>query len=274
MKTRFSKVCRRRGDESQTERNCETPHVVSYRILILLVALIFAGNIFAADVATDFSAANKFYAEGKFSDAAGAYEKILSTGAQSPSLLFNAGNAEFKSGHLGKAIAAYRQAELLAPRDTEMRANLAFVRNQVRGATARESFWQNWFGSLTLNESAVLTAVLFWLTFALLAVRQIHPPLVPKLKTVTRILVALTIFSAAVLGVQAANHFSAATAVVITDNVTARSGPFDDAQSAFTARDGAELSVLDRRDGWVQVASAAGKTGWLNQKQVMVLPGA
>jgi uncharacterized protein YgiM (DUF1202 family) len=77
-----------------------------------------------------------------------------------------------------------------------------------------------------------------------------------------------------VLGLQAANHFSSATAVVIAGNVTARSGPFDDAQSAFTARDGAELSVLDRRDGWVQVADGAGKSGWLSTKQVAVVPGA
>ena len=274
MKTYPTKFYRRRGDESQTKRNLETPHVVSYGILALLVALIFAGNVFAADIATDFSAANRLYAEGKFSDAAKSYETILQAGAQSPVLLFNAGNAEFKSGHLGKAIIAYRRAELLAPRDTDTRANLAFVRNQVQGATTRESFWWNWFGSLTLNEGAVLTAVLFWLTFALFAVRQIHPLLVPKLKSATRILVALTIFSATVLGLQAANYFSSATAVVITDNVTARSGPFDDAQSVFTARDGAELSVLDRRDGWVQVANGAGKIGWLSAKQVEVVPGA
>ena len=241
---------------------------------IILFALVVAGNLFAADVATDFSAANKFYAEGKFPAAATAYEKILSTGAQSSSLLFNAGNAEFKSGHLGKAIAAFRRAELLAPRDPETRANLAFVRNQVQGVTTHESFWQNWVGSLTLNEGAVLTAILFWLTLALFVVRQIHPPLVPKLKNATRILAALTIFSATVLGVQAANHFSAVTAVVIADNVTARSGPFDDAQAAFTARDGAELSVLDQHDGWVQVANSVGKSGWLPAKQVEILPGA
>jgi tetratricopeptide (TPR) repeat protein len=238
------------------------------------IALFFAGNIFAADGASDFSAANKFYAEGKFADAAGAYETILQTGATSPALLFNAGNAEFKSGHLGKAIAAYRQAEQLSPRDAELRANLAFVRNQVQGATLRESRWQNWVGTLTLNEGAVLTAILFWLTSALLIARQLRPALVPKLKHATRIFIALTIFSGTVLGLQAANHFSNATAVVIADNVTARSGPFDDAQSAFAARDGAELSVLDRRDGWVQVANGAGKSGWLPVNQIEVLPGA
>ena len=62
--------------------------------------------------------------------------------------------------------------------------------------------------------------------------------------------------------------------MVIAAEATARSGPFDEAQSAFTARDGAELSVLDRHDDWVQVADGAGKIGWLTGKQVEVLPGA
>ena len=150
-----------------------------------LCALVFAGNVFAADVAADFSVANKLYAEGKFADAAKAYETILESGVQSPALLFNCANAEFKSGHFGKAIAAYQQAAQLSPRDAELRANLAFVRNQVQGATIRESRWQNWLGALTLNEGAVLTAVLFWLTAGLLLTRQLRPALVPKLKKST-----------------------------------------------------------------------------------------
>jgi tetratricopeptide (TPR) repeat protein len=242
--------------------------------LILLAALVFAGNLFATDVATDFSAANKLYAEGKFAEAASAYNAILNFGAQSPALLFNAGNAEFKAGHLGKAIAAYRQAELLAPRDAELRANLAFVRNQVQGATRRESRWQNWVNSLTLNEGARLTAIFFWAMCVLLAVRQIKSALVPKLQTATRLAVALAVFSGAVLALHAANHFNASVAVVTGAEATARSGPFDEAQGVFSARDGAELKVLDRHDDWVQVANNAGKIGWLSRKQIEVLPGA
>ena len=119
-----------------------------------------------------------------------------------------------------------------------------------------------------------LAAAAFWLTFILLAARQLRPVLVPRLKNATLVFATLTIFSGAALALQAADHFSKQIAVVTTDNVTARSGPFDDAQNAFTARDGAELSVLSQRDDWVQVADGSGKTGWLPLKQVEVLPGA
>lgn len=244
------------------------------KVLIFLAALIFTSNLSAADTSAEFTAANRLYAAGKFVDAASAYEKMLQTGEQSPALLFNYANAEFKCGHLGKAIAAYQRATQLSPRDPELRANLAFVRNQVQGATLRESRWQNWVGILTLNEGTVLTVVLFWLTFALLITRQLRPALGSRLRSFTRLAVIATVLSATVLGLQAANHFSASTAVVTADNVTVRSGPFDDAQTAFTARDGAELSVLARRDGWVQVTAGAGKSGWLPANQVEVLPGA
>ena len=251
------------------------PLLRSFKMISVLIgALILAGNIFAADVATDFSAANKFYAEGKFPEAANVYEKIIASGTTSPNLLFNYGNAEFKSGNLGKAIAAFRRAELLAPRDSEIRANLAFVRNQVQGATVRESLWQNWLGNLSLNEWTVFAAIAFWLTFIFLAAKQIRPALATKLKSATWIFAALTIFSGTILGVQAANHFTKQTAVVVSANTTARSGPFDDAQSAFTARVGAELSVLDRHGDWIQVTNGSGKIGWLRTAQVEILPGA
>ncbi len=239
-----------------------------------IVILIFAGNLFAADISSDFLAANKLYAEGKFSDAANTYENILQTGAQSPALLFNYANAEFKSGNPGKAIAAYRRAALLSPRDAEIRANLAFVRSQVQGATLRESRWQNWLGQLTLNEWTLLAAGAFWLTFALLAAKQLRPALGAKLKNATSILATLTILFGAALGLQAANHFSRQTAVVVSPEATARSGPFDEAQSAFTAHDGAELSVLDRHGNWIQVADGSGKIGWLPVKQLEIPPSA
>lgn len=240
----------------------------------MLIAMAGAGRIFAADASADFTMANKLYAEGKFAEAAGDYEKVLQTGQQSPALLFNYANAEFKAGNTGKAIAAYRRAELLAPRDSEIRANLDFVRKQVQGPAVRENRWQEWLGVLSLNEWTWLAAAAFWLTFLLLAARQLRPALAAKLKRATTAFATLTILFGTALGLAAAEHFSQQTAVVVEAQATARSGPFDDAQTAFTARDGAELSVLDRHDDWVQVDDGAGKIGWLNKEQVEVLPGA
>ncbi|HVU08046.1 MAG TPA: SH3 domain-containing protein [Verrucomicrobiae bacterium] len=240
--------------------------------LITVFTLIFAGKIMAADVATEFDAANKLYAEGKFTDAATAYEKILDSGKISSALYFNYGNAEFKCGHLGRAIAAYRRVLLLSPRDTEARANLEFARSQIQGATPNSSRWQRWLGALTLNEWTLLAAIALWLTFALLVARQIWPARKMTLRSPTRAVIVCTILICASCGAATAIHFSKQTAVVVAASATARSGPFDDAQTIFTARDGNEFTVSEIHGDWLQVTDASGKTGWLERGQVKVLP--
>jgi tetratricopeptide (TPR) repeat protein len=247
-------------------------------ILLAAVAAawVFTGSAMAADISAEFNSVNKLYAEGKFADAATAYEKMLQSKTVSPALYFNCGNAEFKTGNFGRAIAAYRQAAQLTPRDAEVRANLEFVRNQVQGPTLRESRWSRaagWLGLLTLNEWTGLAAVTLWLTFALLAATQIRPALKTALRGFLPGAVAVTLLSCACLGVDAAIHFSRQTAVIVAPEVTARSGPFEEAQSAFSVHNGAELAVLDHRENWLQVTDGSGRIGWLQRQQVEVLPG-
>ena len=247
---------------------------VLWRFWTLVFALAFAGQVFAVGVTADFNSANKLYAEGQFAAAADAYNKILESGSVSPALWFNYGNAEYKLGHAGRAIAAYRRAELLAPRDDEVRANLGFVRKQVEDPAVRESWWEDRLGALTLNEWTMLAAGAFWLSFVLFALRQIRPVWRSRLRGLTAGIVVLTILSCACLGAAATVYFTKQTAVVIAPEVVARSGPFTEAQDAFKAHDGAELAVLNRREDWLQVSDGSGRIGWLPAKQVEILPGA
>ena len=241
---------------------------------ILLTITLLAGKLSAATVEADFAAANKLYAEGKFADAAKAYDTLGQTGVRSTALLFNDANAHFKAGQLGQAIAAYRQAALLAPRDAEIKANLEFVRKQVQGATVHENRWLSGLSLLSLNEWTLLTATVFWLTFILLITRQLRPALALPLKKVTLYIALLTAGCGGALAIEAIGHLSSTSAVIISSEATARSGPFDEAQSVFTVHDGAELAVLSRHDDWVQVTDGTGKIGWLPARLVAVLPGA
>src|SRR5438552_9134717 len=112
--------------------------------LWLMLVLLCAGSVARAeDVSTAFDQANRLYEEGKFTEAAAAYEKMLQQGQASPALYFNLGNALFKAGQVGRAVLNYRLAERLAPRDTDIRANLKFARGSVApGATPTPGWWQ------------------------------------------------------------------------------------------------------------------------------------
>jgi len=122
------------------------------------------------------------YEEGKYNEAATAYAKLLQTGQTSAALYFNLGNAFFKSGQMGRAVAAYRLAGPTHSRDPDVRANLQFARNQIQGPTLLPGRWQRWLSRLTLNEWTFLAAGAVWVWLLLLAVRQWWPALKAPLR--------------------------------------------------------------------------------------------
>lgn len=67
------------------------------------------------------------YRAGQFEQAAQAYEQLASSAPDNAYYAYNLGNAYFKLDRLGKAVARYRRAFELQPRDPDIRANLSFA---------------------------------------------------------------------------------------------------------------------------------------------------
>lgn len=220
--------------------------------------------------AAAFESANKLYEEGKFAEAAAAYEKLAPPGQTSAALCFNLGNACFKSGQIGRAIAAYRQAEQLTPRDPDLRANLQFARNQVQAPTLSPGRWQRWLGRLTLNEWTLLAAAAVWLWLLLLAILQWRPALRPTLRGyVLSLAILAALLCVCVFAALRQARFTR-TAIVITGDAVVRYGPLAESPAAFTVHDGAELRILDQKDDWLQVSAGPRKAGWLRRDQTLV----
>lgn len=229
----------------------------------------FAGP--AAATAADFDLANKLYEQGKYAEAAGKYEQLLRDHIVSPAVYFNLGNAFYKSDQIGRAIASYRQAGRLAPRDPDLRANLQFVRNQIQGPTLVPGRSQRWLGTLTLNEWTLLAATAFWSWLLLLTLIQLRPAWKQALRT--SMLFSGTATAVLALCLAAAwQTNSNQTAIVVTHEAVVHNGPLDESQTAFVVHDGAELVVLDRKDDWLQVNAGDRRSGWLKREQLHVLP--
>jgi tetratricopeptide (TPR) repeat protein len=235
--------------------------------VILLLALFFsASRCFAAGEAdAPFDAANKLYAQNKFVEAAAAYEQLLASGPVSPVLYFNLGNAYFKAGQIGSAIAAYRQAEQLTPRDPDLRANLRFAQNRVTGPTLKPTAWQRGLGTLSLREWTWLAVAGFWITFGLLIARQLKPALAATLKTWTWLSAAISVVLFVFVGLAWSQQQPGRVLIITAAEVTVRNSPFEEAPSSFTANDGAELRVLDQKDDWLQVTDDANRFGWVKR---------
>ncbi len=240
----------------------------------LLLLLLAAAGARAADAPDKFAQANKLYEEGQYAAAAAAYEKLTQTGPAAAAVYFNLGNAWFKAGQLGRAICAYRRAEELAPRDPDVRANLQFARNQPgAGAPALPGVsWARWLPHLTLNEWTVWSSLFAALFFAVLTGRQIWPAWKKSTAGLAWALAAAWVCGLACLGLALDARFGAQSSVVIVPETVVRLGPDDKAASVFTAHDGAELLVLDRSEGWLEVADAAGRKGWVPQPEVAPAP--
>ncbi len=239
-------------------------------LLFALLGWAGAASAAAADVAAGFDAANRLYEQGRFADAAVEYQKLIESGPPAPALYFNLGNAFFKAGAAGRAIAAYRQAQQIAPRDPDVRANLQFVRGQVQGPTRQPGRWERGLQRLTANEWTVLASVALWMWLLLLAAIQLRPAWKSSLRSLVWLSGTATVLLAAGLGA-ALSVDSNRTAIVTVRDAAVHNGPLEESPGVLTVHDGAEVQVVDRKDDWFQV-SVADRTGWLKRDQVILVP--
>lgn len=206
--------------------------------------------------------ANKLYENGEFSAAAKAYEQLVQTGVRDSVLFYNLGNAYFKQGDLGRAILNYRRAARLAPRDADIRANLAVARNKttdrIQGSspaalTQLAALSERW---LTLNELAWL-ALGSWALLAglLIATTQLIRPAARRiLRYGIAVVAVLFTGSAAMLAGRIITEQNQPAAVIVAQTVDVTSGPGEQYITEFTLHSGAEVSLLETRGKWVRLS--------------------
>jgi tetratricopeptide (TPR) repeat protein len=254
------------------------------RGLLSVVAFVFVVGLAlsarAADAIAIFDQANRMYEQGKFIEAAAAYQQVISLGHNSATVYYNLGNAWFKAGQFGRAIAAYRRAEDLAPRDPNIRFNLNFARKQVSGAnTGISTLWERWVSRFTVNEWTAASAVAFWLLFVLLIFREVRPAFRRSLGAYLATAAALAVALTAMAGLAVYDRTRIHKAVVVVPQAVVRYGPLEDSRVYYQLRDGSEILVLDEKrsgqsESWLQVRDpghGGRRVGWLKRDQVVLL---
>jgi tetratricopeptide (TPR) repeat protein len=223
-----------------------------------------------------FDIANEEYMADNLEDAVSLYQGLLSgSGLKTADIYYNVGNAYFRLNEYGKAIASYRRALRVAPRDQDILANLRYVRGMVKDKIdqpkSTEMFQEMFFFHYEFNRAeSEAIFMCAYLVAALLATLYLFvKPRALRWLAVAALALALT-FGASTL-VHAYHAAYPNEVVVVVDEADIRTGPGDNYIVSFNLHDGAELEVRKRGEDWSQIELPDGRRGWARNAQIEVI---
>lgn len=238
--------------------------------VLLLAGFVAVGEARASTVRELFETGNGAYEQGRYQDAAAAYEKILGYGVVDPRVLFNLANAHFKMGRLGAAILNYERALRLDPADRDVRDNLEYARGLIRDRVTEAEIpypvqvVRGFLDRLSINLLAGLFLIACYAGAALLGALPLTASYAAR-----RALgygAACAALAVVVTGLALGYMIDQTTserAIVMEDKVDVLSGPAADNTVLFTVHEGARLELRNRRDGWYQVSLPNAMSGWV-----------
>lgn len=222
-------------------------------VLAVLVATRLPGRGLVADAADAL-------AESRWSDAAVSLAQARADAALPPSAtaLYDEGLAWYHAGDLPRALAAWRAARELAPRDADLVHNLAQARSELTGAATPVGMAQPWMEVVTPGEVG-LVALLLWVVATRWgwAWRRQGQPVGPF---VGAVVVALLLSGLAMLGRDARLH--APVGVTLEDAVARDAASLQGGQR-FVLPTGSEVRAHARSGPFVLVEDGKGRRGWV-----------
>jgi hypothetical protein len=197
---------------------------------------------------------------GQTAAAAQSSENNIATSGYSAAALFNQANVFAREGKTGLAVLNYERAQLLAPHDADIGANLHLILANAGLPDAPE----NWF---TRSLTYVPSNTLAWLGSFGLVLAGLSILLV-RLKPQRRLVFALLTLVGALLVISSIGSAIMMwprlnEAVVIAHEAPARTSPVSVVETAFKLREGETVMVRAERQAFALVQTTAGRSGWV-----------
>jgi tetratricopeptide (TPR) repeat protein len=210
-------------------------------------------------------------AQHHFGEAALAFEASAKEHHLTGLSWLNAGNAWFKTGEVGRAIAAYRHAEAYRPLDKSLQANLSAARalSLDQPPVPSTPNWLRWPLALPLRLQLALLAATWVLVWLLLLTRhRLHHRALTGGAIAATVLCCLLGFS--VITASLSKHRDG---VLIVDEIEARKGPGYSYAPAFQAplHNGLEFTISDSRPSWTQITLPDGRQAWIPESSVTAI---
>jgi len=248
---------------------CWAPAIVLMVAIALLLARGHAAAAPDGGSSAAFRHACDLYEKGDFDSALREFQAVKASGIENAALYYNIGNCYYRQGQLGRAVAGYRRALMLAPRDADAKTNLALIRAAVGNTDSTLAAVPAAVTSLPLRFfSARQYQWVFYLAYyvaaaCFLAVLFLRGRL--RRIGIYGLVAALVVGGIALaLSEYGISKYRAATdGVVVRDRAPLKSGPGDAFQEIATLPDGLELKVRAKSGIWVEVQLSSGDVGWL-----------
>jgi tetratricopeptide (TPR) repeat protein len=238
----------------------------------LLAALIAGAASFAAAETPEeiFDRGNTAYENGRFQEAAEAYRMVLRYGIRDARVDYNLGNAEFKLGHLGRAMLHLRRAERLDPTDSEIQENVALVESHLVDQVEAPEPAAVLQAVRRLQDragpdlQAWLVLGVFWLVAGVITWCSARPGGWSAAAgwTLTGLL-ALLLVTALSWRTTFTRLEGKELAVILVDTVEVLAGPGENNAALFTVHEGTTVEIRAERGDWYQASLPNGLNGWL-----------
>jgi tetratricopeptide (TPR) repeat protein len=207
-----------------------------------------------------------------FLQAAALYEQVLARGGENGAVLHALGNAWFKAGRKGAAIASWRRALVHRPRDPFLRANLAHAlgHDPEEGETSLLRTLLFWQDDLSYGEKARVLSVGVLLACAAFALARLSRRARRFAGPACGVFAVVAALAAASFAMEVRDREFRVRGVVNAPEVVARKGNAESFEPAFNEplSEGAEVEVLEQRGEWLRVSAGGGLEGWVRADAV------
>ena len=222
---------------------------------LLVLALMIAPALGAPPDASSRSEGQRLYDLGDYPGAAVWYLQAVRAAPRNAGLHYDLGNALFKGGKTGRAIAAYQRAFDIQPRDADIRQNLDYALRrageELVPAGAPPLLFLA-FHLLSERELAGLHWLAFWLLLALAGLclwrESLRPNLLSWAAAALGLWLVLGAWWLAIRGVNPPRR-----GVIVASSAELRSGPGENFSVSFTIPEGRRVQVLSKDGSWLEL---------------------
>lgn len=250
-------------------------------LLLLSIAVYVFGAASAMDESDAhrlFDEANNAYEEGNFERALQLYDSVT-VEFSSFELWFNAGNAAYRSGQVGRSILYYERAKRISPAHDDLLVNLAIANERVadRIAELPSLGVENLLGVVTsssrLNTWSWLALGLNLLGFGLLAgwVFITRRSVKRMFATLGIALIAIGLLSYGIARATHARILANTEAIILMPKIEVKNGPSESESNAFVLHEGTKVKIQQELGEWFEIRLANGAVGWISSDALEVI---